>query len=486
MALALGAAHLERAAAQTSDRTVAAPTRLDWAFAVQGFGAGSDRLPAGFDSTKQRYQLFVPKQYKPGQLWPLLLFISAGDQPAGWDAWKKVCEQEGVFFCSPYAAGNGIAVGARTRTVLDVLDDVRRAYRIDPDQTYLSGFSGGARMACAIGFALPEYVAGVVPICGTNPIAGPTYLRHRLQDRVSAAFVTGEKDFNRKENEEYMAPWFKDLGIRSKLWVVPKLGHAIPSGDVLREAYSWLQEDLPRRRSDAKVRPELAAAPDDGFGGAESGRRLMAAGQRELKQPDRTWRGVALIQGSVRRGGNAVAKQAGQLLEDLLKDEAVANRIAEEGARDEQLALASQARALERFGQAGKAIEAWAILAKNYLDTPVGRDAEEQVRRLKLPTAFLGIGLKGNVIDQLAPQGPAEKAGLKVGDTLVKVGDRRIESPDDMFKVVQSLKPGARVRVDLLRDQRPIDLTIEVGTRPMPAKQSWLRSPQTYLKMNYP
>jgi predicted esterase len=366
------------------ERKVAAPTRLDWAFAVQGFGPGADKLPAGFDSTKQRYQLFVPKQYKPGQASPLVLFISAGDQPAGWDAWKTLCDKEGVFFASPFAAGNKVEPAPRTRIVLDVLDDIRRAYRIDPDQTYLSGFSGGARMACAIGFALPEYIGGVAPLCGTNPISGPTYLRHRLQDRVSVAFVTGEKDFNRKENEEYMAPWLKELEIRSKLWTVPKLGHAIPAGKVLEEAYAWLKDDLPRRRADAKAHPDLAVAPDDAPAGAELAKRLVAAGQAELKKPETTWRGIALLQGAAQRGGNTEpGKTARQILKDVLNDEAALTRIAEQGARDEQLALSSQARALERFGQSAKAIDAWSILAKNQAGTAAGRDAEEQIRRLK-------------------------------------------------------------------------------------------------------
>ena len=62
-------------------------------------------------------------------------------------------------------------------------------------------------------------VAGVLPVCGTNSFNPPTYLRQRLQDRVSVAFITGETDFNRKENEVYMFPYFQELGIRSELWV---------------------------------------------------------------------------------------------------------------------------------------------------------------------------------------------------------------------------------------------------------------------------
>ena len=124
-----------------------------------------------------------------------------------------------------------------------------------------------------------------------------------------------------------------------------------------------------------------------------------------------------------------------------------------------------------QLGLTGKAIDAWALLAKNYADTPVGRDAEEQMRRLstqKLPPAYLGMGVQDNVIDQLAPQGPAAKAGLKVGDVLNKVGDKKIASADDLFKLLPMLKPGDRIRVEVLRDERAVVVTIEVGQRPAP------------------
>src|SRR5256885_776364 len=134
-------------------------------------------------------------------------------------------------------------------------------------------------MACAIGFALPEFFGGVIPICGTNPISGPTYLRHRAEDRLSVAFVTGEKDFNRKENEEYMCPWFQEIGVRSKLWVVPKMDHAIPAATVIGEVHAWLAEDLKRRRDDARAHPKLAVKADDTPTGAEQASRFVDAAQ---------------------------------------------------------------------------------------------------------------------------------------------------------------------------------------------------------------
>src|SRR3954447_3172947 len=71
------------------ERKVAAPTRLDWEFAVSGFGKDAAKLPAGYDSTKQRYQLFVPKSYRKDKPASLVLFVSAGDGQQGWKNWQK-------------------------------------------------------------------------------------------------------------------------------------------------------------------------------------------------------------------------------------------------------------------------------------------------------------------------------------------------------------------------------------------------------------
>jgi len=377
-------ADVAHAQGPAKEQRVAAATRIDGSFAVQGFGKDAGKLAANFDSTKQRYQLFVPKQFDKDKPAALVLFISPSDQPAGLAVWQKVCEQHGVLFASPFAAGNNVPAAQRVRIILDVLDDVRRRHRVEPEQTYLSGFSGGGRMACAIAFALPEYFGGIAPVCGTNPPPGLAYLRHRVQDRLAVALVTGETDFNRKEHEVYMAPWLTDLGIHSKLWVVPKLGHAMPSAEVVTEVYDWLKNDLPRRRAEAKARPKLAVTPDEAPGDAEQAQRLVEAAEEDLREEARVWRGVALLQGVTQRFGKTEARQrAAGLLKKIAADEQLLNIIAVQGAEDEQKSLSAQAKAFERFGQIAPAIQAWQILAQNYEGTPVGKQAVEQIRRLQ-------------------------------------------------------------------------------------------------------
>ena len=56
---------------------------------------------------------------------------------------REACAKSGFILAGPRAAGNRCPIRKRVRIVLDVLDDVRRRYRTDPDRTYIAGFSGG-------------------------------------------------------------------------------------------------------------------------------------------------------------------------------------------------------------------------------------------------------------------------------------------------------------------------------------------------------
>ncbi len=364
--------------------TVKHPTRLDWEFPAKGFGAAAGKLAGSFKSEKQKYQFFAPSKTDPKRPMPLIVFIPAGADPAGWNVLKSLCEKEGILFASPHGAGNSTPASQRSRIILDVLDDIRRNYTIDADQTYLTGFSGGGRMACSLAFCLPEYFGGVFPICGTNPLPNVTYLRHRVRDRLSAAFLTGEKDFNRKENELYMQPWFEELGIRTKVWVAANLGHSLPPEKLLAEAYAWMKDDLPRRQADRKSWPGLNVEPTESPSAKEQGQRLLSTATKAFENPQEIWRGVTLLQGVTQRFDKTEANPAARdLLKKVTQNEALLNAIDQQGAADEVLSLSAQAKALERFGQPTKAVEAWELLARNYDGTPIGDAARKEIRRLR-------------------------------------------------------------------------------------------------------
>jgi poly(3-hydroxybutyrate) depolymerase len=371
--------------AQPRDVKVSGPNRLDWEFAAQGFGRDpAADVPSDYDSKKQKYQLYVPDWRRTTKARPLIVFISPANTPIGWPAFERICEQEGILFCSPHKAGNSTPAGLRIRIILDMFDDVRRRFPIDPNQTYIGGFSGGGRMACSIGFAFPELFAGVMPVCGTNPLKTYPYLRHRVADRVSVALVTGERDFNRSEHDQWMAPYLKELDVRTQFWVVPGMGHDIPNADVMDQVVAWLAADLKRRQEDAQARPGLNLKFNEAVRGDDEANRLLAAARSEVEDKQRLWQGFAILLGIRQRWPDSEAARASQeLIQKLLADKELAADVGRRRLEDDRKSFGAQARGQERIGKTSKAIEIWTALAHGYPDSPTAEEALAEVRRLQ-------------------------------------------------------------------------------------------------------
>jgi serine protease Do len=70
--------------------------------------------------------------------------------------------------------------------------------------------------------------------------------------------------------------------------------------------------------------------------------------------------------------------------------------------------------------------------------------------------AMLGVTTEGNdkgaEIESVTKESAAEKAGLKKGDIITKIGDRKIESTDDVTEAVRAHKPGDKVTITYVRD----------------------------------
>ena len=89
---------------------------------------------------------------------------------------------------------------------------------------------------------------------------------------------------------------------------------------------------------------------------------------------------------------------------------------------------------------------------------------------------------RGAVIASVVPKGPGEEAGLRGGseqrqlnglpvrvggDVVVKIGDREVQSADDLVRVVsERLAPGQVVRFTILRDGRRMVVPVQLGERP--------------------
>lgn len=77
------------------------------------------------------------------------------------------------------------------------------------------------------------------------------------------------------------------------------------------------------------------------------------------------------------------------------------------------------------------------------------------------------LGVAGGVlVTQVEPGGPAEQAGIKPGDVLLKVDDREISDGQALQRSVQSLQPGKKVMVTVQRDGKSKLIEVKLGERP--------------------
>jgi len=84
----------------------------------------------------------------------------------------------------------------------------------------------------------------------------------------------------------------------------------------------------------------------------------------------------------------------------------------------------------------------------------------ENKAMLGVTTDEVGDGVK---IQSITKQSAAEKSGLKEGDIITKVDDKKIETPDDLSDVIQDHKPGDKVTVTFIRDKKEQKVTAELG-----------------------
>ena len=78
----------------------------------------------------------------------------------------------------------------------------------------------------------------------------------------------------------------------------------------------------------------------------------------------------------------------------------------------------------------------------------------------------LGLeGAKGALIGSVLPGEPADEAGLRAGDVIVRVDKTDIEDASGVTRSVASLKPGTKIDVVVLRDGKEVKATVKLGER---------------------
>jgi predicted peptidase len=191
------------------------------------------RLPlqpvAGESTPRQiNFHLFLPRGYSPdGSAWPLLLFLhGAGERGNDLELVKahgppQIVESNPDFpfitvspQCPDKERWNPVEL-------LQLLDHVSLAYRVDPNRVYVTGLSMGGYGTFAVLTAAPERFAAAIPICGGGQPSQadklksiPIWAFHGAQDRIVPL----------RQSEE-MVTAIQAAGGKVQLTVYPDVAH---------------------------------------------------------------------------------------------------------------------------------------------------------------------------------------------------------------------------------------------------------------------
>jgi len=68
-------------------------------------------------------------------------------------------------------------------------------------------------------------------------------------------------------------------------------------------------------------------------------------------------------------------------------------------------------------------------------------------------------------------QGPADQAGIRPGDIVLRVDGKAVDNTGQLLNTVAALKPGSEAAIDVLRDGRAQTLRVRIGVRPQNLSQ---------------
>jgi S1-C subfamily serine protease len=89
------------------------------------------------------------------------------------------------------------------------------------------------------------------------------------------------------------------------------------------------------------------------------------------------------------------------------------------------------------------------------------QDVDDEIARvLSLPRS------EGVLIRGVQRGGPADRAGIQVGDVVLDVAGRATRDTPALLTRIAELPPGSSARVTVLRDAKPLLLDVAVGKRP--------------------
>jgi len=186
------------------------------------------------------WELYVPESYDPASPAGLMVYISPSDSGGIPKGWKDVMDVNNMIWIAANRSGNRTRVARRVSYALFAPAVVARDYEINIARVFVSGFSGGGRVASMVAPEYPTVFKGAIFICGVN------FWGNREPDQLGVVqanryvFLTGREDFNRDETRSAYKSYKKAGAENVLLMDIGGMDHRNPSAKRLAEAIAFL------------------------------------------------------------------------------------------------------------------------------------------------------------------------------------------------------------------------------------------------------
>jgi len=218
-----------------------------------------------YDVAADPYDIYVPKSYDGTVAYGLIAYINSGHGGHA-PRFRPVCDARRLIWVGHTRVQNERPTAHRMGLTIDAVEYLRKHYRIDPDRIYVSGNSGGGRVASLVAIPYTDvFSGGAIYIIGCNPMIWPGDKTLRDQAQALArqrrfSFLTGSNDFNKpgtiSVHAEYVAAKFP----HAEYLEVPGMGHDQPPLEWFDKAVAFNDAPLGARAAQALARGEALAA----------------------------------------------------------------------------------------------------------------------------------------------------------------------------------------------------------------------------------
>lgn len=190
------------------------------------------------------WQVYVPPDYDPEDPPGLMVYISptrSGDMPRGW---QTVMDDRNLIYVAANKSGNRALVARRAVFAMVAPTLIGKRYRLNRERIYVTGLSGGGKMASMVATDHAHLFKGAIYNCGVDFWDEHPPRRFDEIKQNHYVFVTGTLDQALEPTRKVHAQYLRAGVENSKLMVIRDMTHRNPNRYDFDEAVAYLDSRL--------------------------------------------------------------------------------------------------------------------------------------------------------------------------------------------------------------------------------------------------